>query len=501
MSKTSFNLAVVSCDGLPVSGLLTILRNVLDLVHKNPDCPPMLNHPIAIDLGYSWRADKAAFFPSGPSYRQFPDIFKLSQAVPVQFEGYNEFLLRIRNDVARADVNMSAGDAEELRERIEAIAAPYQSYFERWFEENDVDWVIAVNMTLSDGVPATTALHRAAERRWGSGSARPGGVLFWDHDLFRSCSVWEQGQRIYPERPNAFTLLPSQAWHRWAIVSEVLQQETAEYPTPMRAKLVPNVLPSIRRDRSPEFVDLLMRYLKTIDVHVAGDGDDWPMIFLVPVRTIPIKGADVALRVFAAMTAVLRARGVDDFYLLIFGDLDEDAVHGAELRALTAELNLDAHVRFLGGVPTYTFDTPTGPKLDETDLLALCAMSHGGVLFTPKVPDVESVGLGPALAATVGVPCLVSPFEAMRVVYGEELSYIQLESLSPGSIIQGAEQLVDLVLKNRAGNSAWQEAAAKNKTLMSTLFPDTEWKELLLALAAEAGVAGDVVACARDAFF
>lgn len=73
---------------------------------------------------------------------------------------------------------------------------PYQSHFESWFEENDIDWVCAVNMTLSDAVPVTMALHRAAEQRWGSG--RPGGVLFWDHDLLSSYAMHENDERVYP---------------------------------------------------------------------------------------------------------------------------------------------------------------------------------------------------------------------------------------------------------------------------------------------------------------
>ena len=70
------------------------------------------------------------------------------------------------------------------RLRIEHLAAPYEEYFSDWFEHHGVDWVCAVNMTLSDAVPVTLALHRAAQRRWSAG--RPGGVLFWDHDLYGS---------------------------------------------------------------------------------------------------------------------------------------------------------------------------------------------------------------------------------------------------------------------------------------------------------------------------
>lgn len=57
----------------------------------------------------------------------------------------------------------------DLLERIDAIMVPYQIHFETWFEENDFNWVCAVNMTLSDAVPVTMALHRASEQRWGGG--------------------------------------------------------------------------------------------------------------------------------------------------------------------------------------------------------------------------------------------------------------------------------------------------------------------------------------------
>jgi len=41
--------AVLSCDGLPVSGLLTVLRNILELGFREG----LIEPPVAADLGFS----------------------------------------------------------------------------------------------------------------------------------------------------------------------------------------------------------------------------------------------------------------------------------------------------------------------------------------------------------------------------------------------------------------------------------------------------------------
>ncbi|WP_330172395.1 hypothetical protein OG875_01600 [Streptomyces sp. NBC_01498] len=186
-------LALISGDGLPVSGLLTIFRNVIESELGNGS----LELPVVADLGFSWRPDKQHFFPRGSEQCVYPDWMSTSDAVPVgtgRAELMRE-LTEIRGAVARADTLDDEARAE-LRSAVESLAGPYEEYFTRWFEEHDVDWVCAVNMTLSDAVPVTLGLHRAAARRWPPGV--PGGVLFWDHDLFGTCAIFEDGARLYP---------------------------------------------------------------------------------------------------------------------------------------------------------------------------------------------------------------------------------------------------------------------------------------------------------------
>src|ERR1700722_1974081 len=54
----NLKIALISGDGLAVSGLLTVFRNVLELA------PPGLlsSGPVPADLGYSWRPDKPSGF-------------------------------------------------------------------------------------------------------------------------------------------------------------------------------------------------------------------------------------------------------------------------------------------------------------------------------------------------------------------------------------------------------------------------------------------------------
>ena len=58
-------LAVMCCDGLPVSGLLTVFRNVVRLGMSDGLIEPR----VPADLGFSWRPDKWEFFPRGGDRR------------------------------------------------------------------------------------------------------------------------------------------------------------------------------------------------------------------------------------------------------------------------------------------------------------------------------------------------------------------------------------------------------------------------------------------------
>jgi glycosyltransferase involved in cell wall biosynthesis len=494
VSRTGFNLAVVCGDGLPISGLLTTFRNAVELIEMNLDCPQFIKFPIHVDFGYSWRPDKAAFFPRGPANAEFPAKLKVSTAVPVWYPNYGEDLLEIRRAVAQDTVD------EELLTKIDAITTPYEQYFERWLEENDIDWVCAINMTLSDSVSVSMALHRAGERRWGSG--RPGGILFWDHDLFRSYAVHEGEERVYPVKPNALTPVPQNlAWHEWAIVSEVLAPETKHYPTTLQAKVVPNVLPKISEDLSPRTLRMLSDFLESN--HVVANISDCPPIILCPVRIFPVKGVEISIRVFACIRKRYREVGKKSPFLFIFGDPEEDPTYAAELHELARSEGVLDGVRFLGGVPLYSHEGTRGPKLDEKDLLTLCSITKGGVLFTPKVTGVESVGLGPALASLVGVPCVVSEFNALKTVYGDGFNCVRLKAERKDSYIEAARAFVELAepsTSDQVGSKvAWQDMAKENREALANIFPESPWKELLLTLAEKAGVSKTVLERGRAA--
>lgn len=102
--------AVVSGDGLPVSGLLTIFRNVVDRA-RDAD---LLEFPVTADLGYSWRADKQRFFPRGLPGAEYPSWLQVSDAVPVSVDParWMEKLDTIRRTVAAAE---ELDEAEAMR--------------------------------------------------------------------------------------------------------------------------------------------------------------------------------------------------------------------------------------------------------------------------------------------------------------------------------------------------------------------------------------------------
>jgi glycosyltransferase involved in cell wall biosynthesis len=496
--KQSFNLAVVCGDGLPISGLLTTLRSAIELVHSNPLCPQVISSPINIDFGFSWRPDKAAFFPNGPQNMVLPDLFRVSKAVPVQYEGYAEDLLEIRKEIATM---ADKPGSQELEEKIEKVALPYQKYFKQWFQENDVDWVCAINMTLSDSVSVTKALQNAADERWGGG--RPGGILFWDHDLFGSYAVHEGSERVYPIAPNNLTPIPKDLpWYEWAVVSDVLEPETRSYPTSRRPNVVTNVLPRIEHKQiSLAKLELFSGFLKSINVNP--DIISCTPILLCPVRVFYVKGIDLSIRAFAAIRDVYCRLRKPCPYLLIFGDPDEEPEHASVLYELVKAEGVADYVRFLGGVPLYTHIGPTGPRLDERDLLLLCKLSKGGVLYTPKVANVESVGLGPALAAIAEVPCLVTDFNALSTVYGNSLHISTLKNLWQEDFAQSADEFVTFLLDEGPKDDrdkGWASKATENNVIILKTFPERPWMDLLLKLANQAGLSKKVVEEARVAF-
>ncbi|KAF7340710.1 Glycosyltransferase family 4 protein [Mycena sanguinolenta] len=466
-------------------------------------CPQLIALPIPVDLGYSWRPDKAAFFPRGPKTACYPSWFSVAKAIPVYYDGYAEELLRIRDAVAHPE-HLSAEERAALHHSIEAIAVPYQQYFEAWFEAEDVDWVCAINMTLSDSVSVTLALHRAAEKRWGKG--RDGGVLFWDHDLLKSYAVHEDNKRVYPSSPNEFTPVPQDVpWHTWAVVSDPLARETKFYPTSAEPMVVPNILPIIPNQRLDlDNQSIIPNCLHRLGI-LEGVRNGRPVL-LCPVRIFPVKGIEISIRLFAAIQSACHKRDLPVPYLLIFGDPEEDPKYATALKALADDLNVSQDIRFMGGVPICSGVYREVPRLDEKDLLCVAAATHGGVLFSPCTRDVESVGLGPALASIAGIPCAVTNFNALRQVYSNELHCVLVDVQSQQSWDVAAEELVDILFAPATGLGAhqgegkdWSEKTRDNKALMMKMFPTRPWKELLLDLACKAGIDDDAISETRSA--
>ena len=321
--------AVLCCDGLPVSGLLTVLRNLLELGFREQ----LIEPPVAADLGFSWRPDKWEFFPRGGNSGHYPDWLEVSDWAPAEWsrEELATRLTGIRDDVARL-AELTPPEVAELRGRIEELAVPYERHFCEWLDTHDPDWLCAINMTLSDAVPVTLALHRAARQRWGQG--RAGGVLFWDHDLFASCSVHENGARVYPPAPNELTPLPgSDPGHRWVVATDALAVEAAGYPGGRKPLVLPILLPELKpgplSDRHREFMG------------AHGIGTDQPVL-LAPVRVWRPKGADLAIELLAQVRALAWQASEPPPCLLIFGSLAEDPEFAADLAALASRLRCRA---------------------------------------------------------------------------------------------------------------------------------------------------------------
>jgi len=460
-------IAMACGDGLPVSGLLTIFRNVIDLGRDMN----VVDGTNSADLGFSWRPDKPAFYPSGPATEGYPDWLAVSDALPA---GDPDVLaaewLNLRSFVARAE-ELDESERADLHHRIEVHAAPYETYFYDWLQRDGIDWMFGINMTLSDAVPVTLGMHRAAARHWSGG--RPGGLIFWDHDLFASYSVHEGTERVYPFRPNEFTPLPgTDRCHRWIVPTRQLANEATTYPTALAPLVVPYVLPTVPVGELPE------RHRQFLSQR---DLDPRRPVILAPVRVFHVKGVEIAVRLFAALRRACERRREPIPYLLVFGTLDEDPEYTTEVLATVDQEQVGDDLRFLGGVPVTSYQDPEGTwMLDEIDLLHIARTTDGGVFYTPNQPDVESVGLGPALAAVAGLPFAATAYNAFDGAYGTRLAHVRVNGRD--DVVRAAHQFSEWLAGKRRGDRAVQDALAANASEIQRHFPDKPTRDFLLSL-------------------
>lgn len=454
--------ALISGDGLPTSGLLTIFRNVVEIaMRKN-----IIFDQIPTDLGFSWRPDKVNFFPYGSQDSHYPTWMKVNSIhqYSTYSENFNAQFINIRSKVAKYDT-LSKIEINVIKKEIDSISECYQNYFTHWLEDNAIDWLFCLNMTLSDAVPVNLAIHNAARKYWdGKGY---GGVIFWDHDLFSSYAIYEQAERLYPEIPNILTPIPQDnIYTKWIVASEALANESKNYPTKLTADVIPNILPDV--DVS-NFSNIHINFLKQHNISTNSS------IIIVPVRIFRVKGIEISISVFNSLLIIYKEHNLALPKLLIFGNVNEDPEYAYYLKEQVDLLGLNEDIIFLDEVPLQTYKNKNNKwYLDEIDLLIICHTLSGAVLFTPNVENVESVGLGPALAAIAGVPCAVTEYSAFTEFYGSEYHHIKVV---PDCPIEAAQQLFEWIRMHASGEAEIKIRLASNKRLVQSKFPQEPWEE------------------------
>jgi hypothetical protein len=447
-------LGFVSADGLPVSGFMVLLRNVLALGVAGGHCEA----DVVADFGYAWRCDKSAFFSAGADLPQPPwlHVNAASTIEGIDATVLAERLTSIRRQIARRP-SLEPGEVDALRDEIARLVPLFVRHFGRWIAQHRVDWIIAVNMTLSDAVPATRGLVEAA-----TVAGVP--VLHWDHDLYGSCGVVEPGHgRVYPMVPNELCELPrAQGGNLWVVSTEDLQAEGASYNTDLVPRHAPAVLPTLRSLNR----DIGDRFLALHGIDGAA-----PLVHN-PVRLTEVKGAHLALDAFSAVCEVWEAGPTP--VLLLWGPLLEDEEFAAGLVRQAKAQETFEYVRFLDGVPIATTADESFVRLDEIDLLLLAKRSGGGVVFTPSVPDVETIGLGPALAGLAGLPCMVTPYNALRRVYGEDFAVVEAASCASSDVRDAGRSFAA-----NLGTKRYPDALAeRNRAVVARAFDATAWLDV-----------------------
>jgi hypothetical protein len=457
-------LGVVSGDGLPVSGLLTIFKNVVDLGMRHG----IVDSRVAADLGYSWRPDKTGFFPAGNADVAYPSWLEVTTWHPDHAgrdaAGWARTLTRIRRAVADGEVG------PDIARTLADVEAEYHGHFLGWMAEHAIDWAVAINMTLTDATPVSKGLASAAAERF---AGRPGGVLYWDHDLFGSCGVIDSdtGSRFYPAAPNAWTPIPAaKRFNRWAVVSAALRDEAESYPTALTPQLVPNILP---REPSAQLAERHYVFAERWGLDLRAP------LLLSPVRVFSVKGIELSLALLPELARIIRARGGLHPQLLVFGSLQEEPAYARRVVKEAADLGVLDQVRFLDGVPLTSHHAADGSwSLDELDLLSLASATNGAVLFTPSVADVETIGLGPALAALACLPCVVTPYNAYESFYRGALTDIRMSPDQHG-ISAAAEELSGLMNGRGSRDATVLARLEANRTALGELFPTGPWLGLL----------------------
>ena len=130
-------IGLISGDGLAVSGLLTVFRNVYHLGRSMG----LFDDVVVADLGYSWRSDKARFFPNGPSSYRYPPW--LRPTINNSIDGLDWAALSAElEDIRRCVVIFEQFDESKqksLIDRIENLRKVYFDHFSSWLERH-VRW-------------------------------------------------------------------------------------------------------------------------------------------------------------------------------------------------------------------------------------------------------------------------------------------------------------------------------------------------------------------------
>jgi hypothetical protein len=138
--------------------------------------------------------------------------------------------------------------------------------------------------------------------------------------------------------------------------------------------------------------------------------------------------------------------------------------------AAVRQAGVGADIRFLDGVLLESHRDEYGRwRLDEVDLLRVAAATHGGVFFTPNRPDVESVGLGPALAALAGIPCATTSYRALDDIYGVNFSQIRVPQAD--DLAKSGSEFAQLLAATRTNDPATRQALAANQAAIRRRFP------------------------------
>lgn len=441
-----------SFDAVAVSGVVSEFIKLARVFRE-------LGYQIRLDLGYDIKVDKGhLFLPYEHEADLLPSWITLDRITGIEsLSGYDEnFVRQVLRDVVQGRA------PERSLPRVLALSTRLaQLIIEKW-QALGVSLVVVENGTLPENIIYTRALYAAIDE-YGRANSLGTYVLWRDHDL-----MWSSEPRSgkYGDHPYLGAVKPADSpFIQYAVLHQDARARLLGWaPDLSEVSTLPNTFTPLQDVASLRNCRFRSHFGIPADAFLISRCS----------RIITQKRIDRELRLLAAVSTELAARGVDaPVFLFVAGDPAEAPAEFRSLIRLAESLGVRQRVIF--GGPLAPLDAPdyAGSVFSVQDLLADTQLASFLTSY-----DYESYGnpIGEAIAA--GVPYICTRYQVYDAVYGAkgfrapvlEITPADDEGLDEAFIAEVASLLADQRLR--------REVARFNQDLGRSCFAPARIRQL-----------------------